>query len=113
MTTFYTVGHWVNDTFVKVVFKPGAKLFGTDAFQLGQDLSHFPHAKRRDFVSELFKAHTISKEVDFLQNELKANEYYKYINSLGYDLSGCFKLTDKSFQTRHYTLFVFLAKIET
>ena len=111
MATLYNVNHWVGEVYVQIYFKPSASLFGTDMFQVGQDLSHFAHEKRREFVRKLSEAYAISTEVDFLQGKLDSDEYYQYIKSLGLCLSGCLNFTDKSFGHKRLVFYVFLAKI--
>ena len=74
------------------------------ARDLGEELSHFPHQQRREFIDHLHKLYSEYRCMQTIRQRLFDQAYYQYILRLKHMIVNIILSFDKKTKTYHYIL---------
>ena len=73
---------------------------------LGEDLSHSPHADRRLFMQQLHTLYQQTSCVNQIAQQISTTAYYQHIRQQGYAMTGLMLKHNPKVHRYHYMLFI-------
>ena len=81
--SLYTINHSLEDCKLKVSILNDQDMTAEQRRELGQDLSHFPHAERRAFAAKMHQSYQLSQCSDCVKADISSLAYYQFMCAQG------------------------------
>ena len=105
MSVLYHMSHQLDDKSLHVSLLSNRKLDFESKFELGEELSHFPHSDRRAFIEEVHSLYQRTTCIEQIIQQLTNTAYYNHILEQKQKLVGLMLKYNRP-SRYHYMIFI-------
>ena len=104
--SLYQITHQHNDCTLQVSFMSNEVMEQASARDLGEELSHFPHKQRREFVEQIHELYGKYRCIQEIRQKLMSQTYYQHVLRTKHILINIILHYDRKLKHYHYFLYI-------